>query len=382
MLDYANFNNPPYNKYGWVRPTDRPPVPNIAVNSVVLLVEVTDDDSNYVYVRATATGGYTVDWGDGTTDTWSTNTLASHKYTYSSISSAVTLGFIKYVWVKITPTVSGNDLTGFTAGGIGTNFRTNYGYRHNYLEAYVNAPNMTSLTFGETSGATSPLLEYVSIIQCGAVTTRAMFRGCNSLKRVDFCDNFMSSSDSSAALAQMFSQCYSLQYIKLPYNFGKYATRIDNMFAYLNMLRWIDWAADADISITNASGIGQIFMETNIQILDMTKLPIGAFPATTMSQTISYCRSLIILKFKSNQLSNITSTSLPFYNSYSRRIIGCGMPVSFDVASGALGPQALNEIYTALPTVTGKTITVTNAYGVTADDPTIATAKGWTVSGT
>ena len=41
----------------------------------------------------------------------------------------------------------------------------------------------------------------------------------------------------------------------------------------------------------------------------------------------------------------------------------------------------LNEIYSNLETVTGKTITVTGNYGTASDNPSIATAKGWTVTG-
>jgi hypothetical protein len=54
---------------------------------------------------------------------------------------------------------------------------------------------------------------------------------------------------------------------------------------------------------------------------------------------------------------------------------------TFSVANCKLSAAALNEIYTNLPTVTGQTITVTGNYGVAGDDPTIATAKGWTVTG-
>jgi hypothetical protein len=54
---------------------------------------------------------------------------------------------------------------------------------------------------------------------------------------------------------------------------------------------------------------------------------------------------------------------------------------SFSVASCKLSATALNEIYTNLPTAVGQTITVSSNYGVTGDDPTIATLKGWTVSG-
>jgi hypothetical protein len=49
--------------------------------------------------------------------------------------------------------------------------------------------------------------------------------------------------------------------------------------------------------------------------------------------------------------------------------------------NATLGPDELNEIYTNLATVTGQTITVTGNYGTSSDNPAIATAKGWTVTG-
>jgi hypothetical protein len=54
---------------------------------------------------------------------------------------------------------------------------------------------------------------------------------------------------------------------------------------------------------------------------------------------------------------------------------------TFSVGNGKLSAAALNEIYTNLPTVVGQTITVSGNYGIAGDNPTIATAKGWTVTG-
>jgi hypothetical protein len=54
---------------------------------------------------------------------------------------------------------------------------------------------------------------------------------------------------------------------------------------------------------------------------------------------------------------------------------------TFSVAGCKLSAAALNEIYTNLPVVTSQTITVTDNYGTTGDNPAIATAKGWTVTG-
>jgi hypothetical protein len=58
------------------------------------------------------------------------------------------------------------------------------------------------------------------------------------------------------------------------------------------------------------------------------------------------------------------------------------MKVSVDYSNCNLSATALNNIYTALPTITPpQTITVTGNWGTALDDPTIATAKGWTVTG-
>jgi len=54
---------------------------------------------------------------------------------------------------------------------------------------------------------------------------------------------------------------------------------------------------------------------------------------------------------------------------------------SLSILNCSLDAAALNELYTNLPTVSGKTITVTGNPGVTGDNPAIATAKGWTVTG-
>jgi len=56
-----------------------------------------------------------------------------------------------------------------------------------------------------------------------------------------------------------------------------------------------------------------------------------------------------------------------------------GTKVSISYIDCNLGPEALNEIYTNLATVTGQTIIVTNNWGAATSDPEIARAKGWEV---
>jgi len=69
-----------------------------------------------------------------------------------------------------------------------------------------------------------------------------------------------------------------------------------------------------------------------------------------------------------------------FSSSISRsRLVGT--PEDIEYFDCKLSATALNEIYTALPVVVGKTITVSGNWGTATDNPAIATGKGWTVTG-
>ena len=63
-----------------------------------------------------------------------------------------------------------------------------------------------------------------------------------------------------------------------------------------------------------------------------------------------------------------------------KRCLGIGIKASTWI-NGTLSATALNEIYTNLATVTTQTITVSGNYGTASDNPSIATAKNWTVTG-
>jgi hypothetical protein len=53
---------------------------------------------------------------------------------------------------------------------------------------------------------------------------------------------------------------------------------------------------------------------------------------------------------------------------------------TFSVANAKMSANALNEMFSILPTVTGQTVTITENYGASTCDTTIATSRGWTVT--
>jgi len=65
-------------------------------------------------------------------------------------------------------------------------------------------------------------------------------------------------------------------------------------------------------------------------------------------------------------------------------LIKCRLPQAkwnFSVAGNPLSAAELNLLFGDLSTVTGQTITITGCTGAATCDRTIATNKGWTVTG-
>jgi surface protein len=101
---------------------------------------------------------------------------------------------------------------------------------------------------------------------------------------------------------------------------------------------------------------------------------------TTMSLMFQHCYSLQSVPLFDT--SSVTTMSNIFTHCYSLgRAAFSGTEVDISYLNCNLGPDALDEIYTNLATLTDETITVTGNWGTASDDPTIATAKNWTVTG-
>ena len=114
----------------------------------------------------------------------------------------------------------------------------------------------------------------------------------------------------------------------------------------------------------------------------------------------------MIEKFEQVGTNTVTSASYMFYGCPSLQSVtldtgavvdasqmfgGCpslqsvvltGLTRGVSVANASLSSTALDALYTSLGTAAGsQTITVGGNYGTTGDDPSIATGKGWTISG-
>lgn len=415
----------------WVRPSDWLILPSAEANSVKILHAVFDQAENYVVIKMQTADNstYTINWGDGNSTTAASNTNITYNYTYSSASLDGTLSSRGYKQAIITITPQAGKT--FTLCDLSQKISTPTGmqmYATGLLDVNINLPNLTAAQrlFIGSSVVRHSYLERVYITSWGLVnnvsslfqycpalqslnetewnmaniqTTAAMFFSCSGIKVIDGSNWNMAK---VTTIADMFRDCQTIQKINCAnWNLGLCTTfsstfqscvaltEIDvsnwntsnvNSFSYtfqacrsLTRLNVRNWNAAKVTTMTNMFELCYALQEID---MSLWSLPL----CTTASAAFANCHSL--RKLGPCSFSNLTTLGTTFNNC--RSLTSCtitGMKVNVDFTACRLSTTALNQIYTNLATVTGRTITVTSNYGNVADDITIATAKGWTVTG-
>lgn len=295
----------------------------------------------------------------------------------------------KQVVVEITPQAA-NNLT-----SVNLNVKHNASrlqtYASGWLDLALSVPNCTALTIGGTTVRLAYLeranivahddttlqslfsscfaLQSVPLFDTASVTSMAsMFTSCNLLQSVPMLDT-----SSAENMSSMFSGCYALESVPL---FDTSAvTTMSSMFINCNSLKSVPLFDTSIVENMSAMFSGCASLQS-VPLLDT-----GA--VTDMNLMFGTCRALqSIPALDMSAATSSSSYTNMFQNCQSlSRIEATGFKYTFTVASCKLDAAALDELYGNLGTVTSQTITVSNNVGTAADDPTIATAKGWTVTG-
>ena len=286
----ASTRVPTSHSGGWVRPADWVTLPTVldGDQKIVMLVAVFNTTN---FLAFSATGDYTVDWGDGAAPTnYSSGTTAQKSFAWSDYSpSTLTSQGFRQAVVTITPQ-SGQNLTALNLNVRHTT--PTVAHTTGVLEVVMSAPYFTAMSFYATNVAHRKLRRFEWVGSCPITSFADMFQGCSSLQSVEL------DTSSGTNFSIMFSSCSSLQSVELDTSSG-----------------------------------------------------------TSFSSMFHGCSSL----------SSVILT-------------GCKYTVS--VANGVLSGTALDALYTSLGTAAGsQTITVSGNHGTSSDTPSIATAKGWTISG-
>jgi len=156
----------------WTRPVDWPALPVITESDQKFagLVAITNDSSNYLAFSCTTSAGtYTVTWGDGTSNTYSSGATAQHQYNYNTYSGTVLSSGYKAAIVTVTATTA--NLTGINLQVkyvIGGTYPTLPNFVNKWLDIRMGGEFLSNVTIGNTNPTIQlGWLEQVDIIRFG-----------------------------------------------------------------------------------------------------------------------------------------------------------------------------------------------------------------------
>lgn len=379
---------------GWQRPAQWLPIEDVTQG--LCGIHRINEDGNFV--AFTVSGAFTVDWGDGplsgglntpNVQQFAAGQTASHHYNWGDISSAgeTQLGY-RHVRIRISPQ-SGQSITSlnlavmYPLAGLTTDYSTGW------LEIVVNGPNLTSLAIA--SGSTNVrhrCLESAKFLSFGGVTSLGhLLSNCNRLQKVE-----LASTSAVLSINNMFQSCSSLRAI--PWFDTSNVTNANSVFSTCSSL--VETPA---LNLAKATNLGTAFFNC-VALRKVGQLTLGA--ATNTNNMFASCPCLVTVPVMATanvtdayamfggclnlyevpaiDLSAASSPSVIINAKNLVRFRAFGMKESFSLANLRLSAAALDEVYTNLANVTGKTISVGGNYGTAGHNPSIATSKGWTVA--
>lgn len=271
----------------WMRPKDWLKIPAVATNeqkAIGLIAVYPGTDSSFIAFSATvsSSGTYTVDWGDGTTNTYASGALASKIFDYSTIlESTLTSKGYKQTLVTITPQSERNLLT--------INFSQKYPfsnaisvlYSTGLLELFVNAEQLTTLqirqsTTGSDTGVYHNSLEKIAIKNNRITNASYLFSQLSSLKSVEMNSSIVTN------MSYMFYNCIIMRNAPQLDTFN--VTNMNYMFSGANALNNVPF-----YDTSNVTNMSRMF--ENCDTLE-TIPKFNTINVTDMSYMFYICRGL------------------------------------------------------------------------------------------
>ena len=250
----------------------------------------------------------------------------------------------------------------------------------------VSVTNMTSMFNACSSLTTVPLFNTVSV-----TNMTSMFNSCGALTSVP-----LFNTASVTNMSNMFASCTSLKNVPLLNTAA--VTNMSNMFNGCDALEEVplfNTAAVTNMSsmLRNCNSLQTVPLFNTASVTTMANM----FQASTRLRSIpqfnmAAVTSVVNVFASCSALSELPALNLTGVSSAANfnsfvggtrlfKLGATGARFTHSIANNCLSATELNAYYTNLPTVTGQTLTVTGNYGTATDNPAIATAKGWTVTG-
>ena len=202
-----------------------------------------------------------------------------------------------------------------------------------------------------------------------------MFSGCRNLLAID-----ISGLTGITDATQMFNSCYLLQSV----TFGSLSSLITTSQMFQNCFSLKSININTMTAVTTATGMFQFCY--GLQSVTSTNFSSAAASLSAVNMFM-YCEQLININLSNAKLTTFGAYGSSGYLDKLQTFV-CSSLSTFSGSSYhinltycTLTAAQLNTIFTSLPTVTSKTIAITGCTGAASCTRTIATAKGWTVTG-
>lgn len=210
----------------WSRHVEWLAMPSVAPSEkkVVILARVDPGTSNFYAFTFTITGGYTVDWGDGTSANFASGVTAYKQYDYTAVANSPISDGYKQVMITITPQNTANNFS-----NIALNVKHNQSGLPStpaigYQDVIISAPGCATITVG-TGGGVCNSLERVQIISSALTSLASICSGLSNLRSAG-----IASSATVTSFASLFLSCSNLVEITaLPSTAA--VTNINSMYA-------------------------------------------------------------------------------------------------------------------------------------------------------
>jgi len=245
---------------------------------------------------------------------------------------------------------------------------------NNILSAFQNCSSLTSVVFPATMNSVT--------------NASNLFNGCSNLTSVTLptsmsgCTTFVSAFESCSVLpsltmpatvatatnyTSLIRNCYSLKILTLPTTQTTGLSSITTMFSACGNLT----------TINNLDKVGSL---TATPVVNGT-MASGGFTGANIITSLSFSCPFSILTLNGSSTTNNFNllNSLRLLNASAGQYTGLSPQINVSFCN--LGVAALNQLFTDLPTVTSRTINITSCPGAAGCTRSIATAKGWIVTG-
>ena len=364
----------------WTKPADWIDISTVADNEINLLVT---EGSGFAFTCTVAgSGTFSVDWGDGTIDhNCASGAVQQHIHTTGGTPWTATGGNTWKVRVY-------NATATITKWKIARHTYTNRRQYSPLLWAVVGAQGLTDCSnmFYNTIGlgVWCTALKAVSITSFASCTNVSyMLTNCYGLSSL----TLPSSWGSVINVSNMLTYCYGLSSLTLPASWGS-VINVNNMlyscYGLSSLTLPSSWGSVINVnnmlyscyglsSLTNFNYLGSTTTAADFTdaLRDCENLQTPIVCGSLLSKFEAYGAAGYVLKIPSIRLTNAASTFT-------------GSTPQINVSYTSLDATALENLFTDLPSLTGKTINITGCVGaasLTTTQREIATNKGWTIVG-